>query len=503
MLLLFALAHARAMVDDSATVAWLRATALPLKTVEAGNGFDDLERFGKSLDSVQIVGMGEPTHGTREAFLFKHRMFEYLVERKGYRIFGMEASYPDCLPIEKYIQTGEGDPEKVVHGQGFWTWDTEEVLGLVQWMRAYNASHPDRVHFVGFDMQNKASAYARVVDYLGKWLPANETHLPTDKPTAKDIQDSLGLLNKSRTELVKKSGAEAFETAWLCAVVAGQASVGEVNSMSTAFETIVKVLEKAKEESKALKQLGWQSKDLDDVLAKVENDTAGSPEVRAAMAKVQSQKGAVPSGAEATYGELLKNLGELAKQLKGIEESTGWRDKCMAENTAWIVNELYPRSKAMLWAHNYHVGSSVPTDNAVETMGRHLTKRFGKAYFPVGFCFGDGSFQSRLIGADKMGPLQAFDVGPATKDSLDVTFGKAGSLFIVAFDRAPKEVRQWLDQPHPTRNCGAGFDPGTPEMFYRKNRPGAWFRAMVYLGTTTRARPLPLTRERFGIKKDW
>src|SRR5205807_2448280 len=148
--------------------------SIPLKSVQAGNGFDDLESFGRLLNGVRIVGMGEPTHGTREAFLFKHRMFEYLAERKGYRVLGIEASFPDCLPIEKYIQTGEGEAVAVVHGQGFWTWDSEELLGLVQWMRAYNQSHADRVHFVGFDMQAEASAYARAAAYWNTWRGADD-----------------------------------------------------------------------------------------------------------------------------------------------------------------------------------------------------------------------------------------------------------------------------------------------------------------------------------------
>ena len=36
----------------------------------------------------------------------------------------------------------------------FWTWDTEEVLALIEWMRAWNADATTRkVKFYGFDMQ--------------------------------------------------------------------------------------------------------------------------------------------------------------------------------------------------------------------------------------------------------------------------------------------------------------------------------------------------------------
>lgn len=503
MLLALALAHAMAQSDD-AVVAWLRTSALPLKTVQAGNGFDDLDPFGKSLDGVRIVGMGEPTHGTREAFLFKHRMLEYLVERKGYRVFGIEASFPDCLPIETYVQTGEGDPETVVHGQGFWTWDTEEVLDLVQWMRTYNKSHTDHVHFVGFDMQAKAPAYARALAYWKRWGRGSGTELPASNPSVQDAAAAMSLLDKNRAELVRESGADAFDIARQCAYVALQASANEGSSAAEVMQALTKAQSKVQDDIKALHKAGWESKSLDEVLKMVDEDATSRAEVLKAKARIQGEHGAVPRGAETLFTDFLKDLDELAKQFARLEEQVGWRDRCMADNVAWTVNKLYPRSKAMLWAHNYHIGASVPEDNPVETMGRHLTAKFGRAYFPVGFSFGLGSFQSRLMSSSgPMGALQAFEVGPPLMNSLDETLGKAGSLFLAVFDNAPKNVRRWLDEPHPTRTCGAAYDPTTPNTSYRNDRAGKWFRAMVYIGKTTRARPLRLTRERFGIKKDW
>ena len=40
----------------------------------------------------------------------------------------------------------------------FWTWDTEEVLDMILWMRAFNASGRGRVQFTGFDMQTPTVA---------------------------------------------------------------------------------------------------------------------------------------------------------------------------------------------------------------------------------------------------------------------------------------------------------------------------------------------------------
>ncbi len=503
MLTALALMQIHAQVDDAAVVKWLKLSAMPIKTVQAGNGFDDLEAFGKRLGRVKIVGMGEPTHGTREASLFKHRMLEYLVERKGYRVFAMEASFPDCLPIEKYIQTGEGDAEAVVHGQGFWTWDTEEALGLVQWMRSYNQSHTDRVHFVGFDMQAKAPAYARAAEYWKMWRPANEPEFPAN-PTPQSLISTLSRLSKTRNELVKKSGVEAYETACQCAVVAAQASKIEQNHIDETYQALTKALTKAQEDAKALKTAGWSSKALDELLKGLNDGTVGESATRKSFATIQADYRTAPPSTEGLFADTLRQLNEIVSQFTILDTYSGWRDHCMAENAAWIVEKLYPQSKAMLWAHNYHIGSSVPEDNSVETMGRYSARRFGRAYFPVGFSFGQGSFQSRLMDSTgAVSQLQSFEVGAPAAGSLDETLGKAGSLFIATFDQAPRDERAWLDLPHPTRTCGSGFDPKDPQGSYRNDRPGKWYRAIVYLGKTTRARPLRLTRERFGIKKDW
>lgn len=71
---------------------WLSGTACPLASLVAGSDTTDLQPLGKALDGVRVVGLGEATHGTREFFTLKHRLFEYLVTSLGYSVLAMEAS---------------------------------------------------------------------------------------------------------------------------------------------------------------------------------------------------------------------------------------------------------------------------------------------------------------------------------------------------------------------------------------------------------------------------
>ncbi|WP_373497012.1 hypothetical protein [Aquiflexum sp.] len=95
---------------------WLKQHSIPVKYIEAGNDFSDLLPLKKILQDVQIVGLGEATHGTKEFFQIKHRLMEFLVTQMDYTAFALEASYSDCQPINDYILTGKGDRAKVLTG---------------------------------------------------------------------------------------------------------------------------------------------------------------------------------------------------------------------------------------------------------------------------------------------------------------------------------------------------------------------------------------------------
>lgn len=47
---------------------------IPIRTVEAGNGFEDLEPLRETIGDARVVAPGEATQGTREFFQLKHRM---------------------------------------------------------------------------------------------------------------------------------------------------------------------------------------------------------------------------------------------------------------------------------------------------------------------------------------------------------------------------------------------------------------------------------------------
>lgn len=130
-------------------MAALPAYTVPLASVDAGNGFEDLRPLEPILQGRRIVALGEASHGTSEFFRMKHRMLEFLVSEMGYQHFGMETDPDSGRVINDYITGGAGDPHKVL----YWPWATVEVMEMLDWMRRFNAQPdaPFQLTFHGID----------------------------------------------------------------------------------------------------------------------------------------------------------------------------------------------------------------------------------------------------------------------------------------------------------------------------------------------------------------
>jgi len=132
---------------------WLKKHLIPFATDDPTTGVADLAPLKAVIGDAVVVALGEGTHGTREHFRMKHRLTEFLVREKGFTHFLIEANGPETERVNDYVLGGEGTARAVVAGMRFWTWDTREVVDLVEWLRAYNTTAATKVRFLGFDMQ--------------------------------------------------------------------------------------------------------------------------------------------------------------------------------------------------------------------------------------------------------------------------------------------------------------------------------------------------------------
>ena len=274
------------------SVAWLRSNSISFLTEDANAPDDDLRPFRDMIGSARLVGLGEGTHGTREFFRMKHRMFAFLVRNLGFNQFSIEASLPEALAVDQYVQTGRGDVPSLVRGMRFWTWSTEEVYDLVRWMRAWNESGGQpRVHFTGFDMQYPAVAMDSVYAFVND----------IDQSLADTVRTAYACLTPYRTSGLESYRALPRETKDSC-----RANLASVDSLF------------------ARRLTSWSA-------------TSGAARTTLAQrsARVVSQW-------------------EDHAQVATMSETIAARDRYMAENIAWWRQRL-GNAGMVAWAHNGHV----------------------------------------------------------------------------------------------------------------------------------------------------
>jgi erythromycin esterase len=127
----------------------------------------------------------------------------------GFSIFSIEANMPESFRLNDYVLRGQGNPSALIRGMYFWTWSTEEVREMVEWMHRYNADPENRrngarVRFTGFDVQTPDVAAEIVTRYVER---GEANYAPVVRAAAKTAR------NVKRSSGGSKAGAEA-EEAW-------------------------------------------------------------------------------------------------------------------------------------------------------------------------------------------------------------------------------------------------------------------------------------------------
>jgi len=185
-------ADASALEPTPEEIEWVRSNAIPFETAEAEHEFADLEPLRELIGDARIVSLGEGTHGTREFFQMKHRLLEFLASEMGFTIFSIEANMPESYRINDYVLGGEGNPKELMEGMYFWTWNTQEVLDMILWMRTFNESGAGTLEFTGFDMQASQVAMDIVTEFVQTADPSFAERASAAYQTARDSEKMGG-----------------------------------------------------------------------------------------------------------------------------------------------------------------------------------------------------------------------------------------------------------------------------------------------------------------------
>jgi erythromycin esterase len=428
--------------DPAEIVNWLQTNAVPFQTAQPGVDYMDLMPIKDMVGNARVVSLGEATHGTREFFLMKHRILEFLVKEMEFNVFAIEATWPEANRINDYVHTGHGDPETLLSGLYFWTWNTEEVLEMILWMREHNQNPGDdpTVSFLGFDMQFPGMAIYNVEMFL---------------------------------QAVDPSAASFASERYACMLPYANGPSGSSRSQG-----------RYEDQDAAYRDSCWA--DLSEVYEFL----------------VQHQAEYEEASSVHEFDHALQSAGVVLQYEDMASQRTpNARDFHMAENTIWLLDQAGPEAKIVLWAHNGHVADS-PVYGGGGSLGHYLREEYGDDMVIVAFDFYQGEFRAvtELPSGDYKG-LEVHSVDEPPRLSYEYYFHSAGLERLILDLRGVNmgiPATSWLAGPREMRSIGAIFTPSNPEKYFHECRLPSIFDLVIYFDHTQAAVGLP-----FRYPNDW
>lgn len=174
-------------------------------------------------DNVQMLGLGEVSHGGYEPLALKAKMIQYLVEERGYRNIVLE--FPDMaalLQVRRYLLNDSIKDVAVADSFAKATAglpNAQEVFALLfRWLKLYNLAHPNaKVRLTGFDFSNDVAAqnfflYNYIIPFDHKYAEGMLYYWNNKAMSDSAKMASVnGWFNANRDRLVKAVKKEEFE----------------------------------------------------------------------------------------------------------------------------------------------------------------------------------------------------------------------------------------------------------------------------------------------------
>jgi erythromycin esterase-like protein len=178
---------------------------------------------------------------------------------------------------------------------------------------------------------------------------------------------------------------------------------------------------------------------------------------------------------------------------RGSVESWNIRDRHMFETLQTLIGR---GDKAVVWAHNAHVGNAAATAMGWEgefNIGELARTAYGDAAVLIGF----GTDRGTVAASDDWdAPMRILSVRPARADSHEACFRDAGHARSLTDLRAPRAgaLREALTRPRLERAIGVVYRPETElSSHYFEAILPEQFDAYVWFAETRAVTPLQVT----------
>lgn len=399
--------------------------------LETSSDLDPLmERIGES----KYVLLGEASHGTHEYYTWRSALSKRLIKEKGFSFIAVEGDWPDCYRINRFVKGYADAGLNVVNVlKGFrrwptWMWGNWEIGALVKWLREHNEDVPDpwKVGFYGLDVYSLWESLGSMIEFLQKEDP----DMAMLVRRAMSCFEPYGQEGAAYAQALRQKPSGCTE---------------EVISLLTAIR----------------KKAPYYDGDREAIL----NTTMNAR---------------VVANAERYYRSMV------------AFEDRSWniRDQHMATTLDSLMQFYGTDAKAIVWAHNTHVGDARATDMRTEgllNIGQLVRERHKQdGVVTVGF----GSYRGSVIAGRRWGgEMQKMIMPPAIKGSVEEMFHRDSTenkLLIFTDELLKERFDRWL----PQRAIGVAYRPENDPGYYVPTRLSSRYDAFLYIERTQALHPL-------------
>lgn len=425
--------HARALSE-------IARAALPLS-------FDDGE-YDPLLDAIgaaRIVLIGEASHGTHEFYRERAAITQRLIAERGFCAVAVEADWPDAFRVNRYVlnlpaasSTNGPDQTALEALRDFrrfpaWMWRNTDVVAFTEWLRNHNDQGRNCAGFYGLDLYSLFTSAQAVLAYLDK----------TDPVAAARARYRYGCFEDFEED------TQAYGYA---------ASFGMTESCEAA------VLEQLREmQIKAAQLASWDAPGA--------RREAFSAEQNAMLVR----------SAERYYRSVFER----------DESSWNLRDTHMVDTLDQLLRFLGRGAKAVVWAHNSHLGDARATEMGRRgelNVGQLVRERYPGQCFNLGFTTHSGEVTAA---ADWDEPAQRRRVRLALEDSYERLFHDTGLGDFLLLMRNDDKLRTAVAGPLLERAIGVIYRPDTERRshYFRAHLPKQ-FDAVIHIDRSRAVVPL-------------
>jgi erythromycin esterase len=353
-------------VNEKELVSAIQQGVHPLKSKA------DLTPLFDWIGDSRIVMLGEATHGTHEYYQWRTFITRRLIEEKGFHFIAVEGDWPDCYRLNRFVKGYDVDNKSAFHVlHAFdrwptWMWANWEIMALADWLQQHNRSLPanKKAGFYGLDVYSLWESMDSIMQYLKK----------TDPAALRIAEDAFDCF-----EPYRRDEGRSYAQSTLLVPEACQ-------------QEVVQLLKEIQ------RKLPQYNTDHENVFS-------------------AEQNAFITVNAEKYYRTMVM----------GGPHSWNVRDRHMSDTLERLLNFHGKNAKAIVWAHNTHVGDARATDMADEGMFNigelARVQHHDKGVVLVGF----GSYKGTVTAGRNWGaPMQTMVMPEAREGSWEYLLHQAG-----------------------------------------------------------------------------